>query len=282
MKEIPVRTIREPDFSGSFTITDLGELLIGRDMAEDIHRHNFFFLLVIKSGTGAHQIDFTEYPVSSGSFFFIRPGQTHQLSLDRGTTGYLMAFEPGFYSPGEEQKKQVFRKVSRNNYYNLNAGALGKLVPLMEYNFREYSQKQAGYKEIIKANLEIFFIEAARLVQISDNRLNSLPYAQERLEQLSELLETHICVNKQVADYADMLHITPYQLNSITKSTLGKTCSQLIDEQIILEAKRSLLATTKQINEIAFHLCYEDPSYFIRFFKKHTGFTPETFRKNFK
>lgn len=73
-----------------------------------------------------------------------------------------------------------------------------------------------------------------------------------------------------------------YQLNSIAKSMLGKTCSALINAHMILEAKRNLLATANQINQIASHLGYEDVSYFIRFFKKHTGYSPEQFRQNLK
>jgi AraC family transcriptional regulator, transcriptional activator of pobA len=63
---------------------------------------------------------------------------------------------------------------------------------------------------------------------------------------------------------------------------VGKTVSALINEQIILEAKRYLLATHNQVKDIADHLGYEDVSYFIRFFKRHTGHSPEAFRKNFK
>jgi AraC family transcriptional regulator, transcriptional activator of pobA len=36
------------------------------------------------------------------------------------------------------------------------------------------------------------------------------------------------------------------------------------------------------VKEVADRLGYEDPSYFIRFFKKHTGQSPDSFRKNFK
>jgi len=56
----------------------------------------------------------------------------------------------------------------------------------------------------------------------------------------------------------------------------------VITDHIILEAKRQLLATTSQINQIAGGLGYEDVSYFIRFFKKHTGHSPEAFRQKFK
>jgi len=78
------------------------------------------------------------------------------------------------------------------------------------------------------------------------------------------------------------MNLSPYQLNEITKSSIGKTASELINEHIILEAKRYLLATPNQIKDIADHLGYEDTSYFIRFFKKHTGHSPEAFRHNFK
>jgi AraC-like DNA-binding protein len=78
------------------------------------------------------------------------------------------------------------------------------------------------------------------------------------------------------------MNLSAYQLNEITKSSIGKTASELINEHIILEAKRYLLATAEQVKEIADHLGYEDPSYFIRFFKKQTGFSPDAFRQQFK
>jgi AraC-like DNA-binding protein len=78
-----------------------------------------------------------------------------------------------------------------------------------------------------------------------------------------------------------MLHLSPYQLNAITKSMLGKTCSELIHEYIILGSKRQLLATSNQVSQIAYQLGYEDVSYFTRFFRKHTGLSPEAFRHHF-
>ena len=95
-------------------------------------------------------------------------------------------------------------------------------------------------------------------------------------------METNITNNKQVSQYADMLNISTYQLNAITKTSLNKTPSELINEYIILESKRQLLATSNQVNQIADHLGYDDISYFIRFFKKHTEYSPEAFRNNFK
>ena len=78
------------------------------------------------------------------------------------------------------------------------------------------------------------------------------------------------------------MNLSSYQLNEITKSTIGKTASALLTERIILEAKRYLLATPNQVKDIADMLGYEDVSYFIRFFKKHTGYSPEAFRRHFK
>ena len=112
--------------------------------------------------------------------------------------------------------------------------------------------------------------------------MDNTPYMQERIEELYELIANNISKHKQVAQYAKMLNLSLFQLNAITKASLGKTCSELINEQIILEAKRHLLATSSQVNQIAYHLGYEDASYFIRYFRKYTGYTPEAFRHHFK
>ncbi|WP_276501418.1 AraC family transcriptional regulator [Terrimonas pollutisoli] len=285
MKTIPIRSIKatqkEPVFSGSFSIRDLGDLLGGKDMVQELHRHDFFFLLVLKKGTGSHEIDFTPYKVCDNAVFLMRPGQVHQLTLQAGTTGYLVEFKPDFYSPHDKSSLQLLRRAGNRNFYQPDDDSLRKILAALTSIFREYSGKQESYQQVIKANLDILFIELVRQHHKGPpNNVN--PYTQERLDELLALLETHIADYKQVSQYAARLNLTPYQLNAITKATLGKTCSALIDEHIILEAKRYLLATTNQVNQIADHLGYEDVSYFIRFFKKQTGYSPESFRHNFR
>ena len=63
------------------------------------------------------------------------------------------------------------------------------------------------------------------------------------------------------------------------KRTLGRTASQVVQERVVLEAKRWLSNTETGIAEIAFRLNIEDPAYFTRFFKKQTGLTPGDFRR---
>ena len=286
MKNIPVRHIKaspsEMNFSEGFSIRDVQELLAGKDMVQELHRHDFFYILALKKGAGHHEIDFASYEVCNHSIFFMRPGQVHQHTLKAGSTGYLLAFSPHFYHPHDKASNQPLRKVSATNFYPLDANRFNKLFPLLTYIFQEYTDKEEGYGEVIKSNLGIFFIELVRQNSKVPSSTNAHTYAQERLGEFLELLEKHIASHKQVAQYGEMLNLSPYQLNAITKATLGKTSSELINEHIILESKRYLLATSNQVNQIAYYLGYEDVSYFIRFFKKHTGYSPEAFRQHFR
>lgn len=269
MENIPVRKIKESGFTESFIIRDIEELLAGKDMVQALHRHDFFYILALKKGRGVHEIDFTSYNISDNTVFFLRPGQVHKLLLKAGSKGYLLQFK---YPHNKSSWQQLRRQL-----YQLDK----KLLAILNYIFQEYTDRQTSYQEVIKANLGIFFIELVRQ-HASDQTDNINSYSQQRLADFSSLLETHISTHKQVSQYADMLNLSVYQLNAITKTMLGKPCSALINEYIILESKRQLLATSHQVKTIADHLGYEDVSYFIRFFKKHTGYSPESFRQNFR
>ncbi|GLB53473.1 AraC family transcriptional regulator [Neptunitalea chrysea] len=283
MKKTPLRTIKEPEYSGSFDIRDVQKLLQNSEMVQDLHRHNFFFILVLEVGIGEHSIDFVSYPVGDYSIFCMRPGQVHQLTLKKGSKGYLIRFNTDFYSPKENLGRKMFLKACSHNHCKLSFNSFKRINAIASNIFIEHTDKPENHQKVIEYYLDIFFIEMARQhAYLVANKNNSTNYTQERLHEFMVLLETHILTKKKVTDYAEMLHLTSYQLNTITKNTLGKTCSTIINDQIILEAKRNLLATTNQVNTIAYQLGYEDTSYFIRFFKKHTGYTPETFRQNFK
>lgn len=287
MERIPIRHLtqaeKEPEFSKEFRIRDLADLLAGKDMVQDLHRHDFFFVLALEKAKGRHDIDFIPYKVMNRSVFIVRPGQVHQLTLKAGSAGYLMGFSRGFYQRSDRGTHQVLRKASNTNVCQVNASAFKKLHAVLSNIFQEYRERRDGYQEVIRANLDIFFIEFVRQRETAKSPSGKRAlYEQERLEQFMELLETHIVAHKQVADYAGMMNISAYQLNAITKASLGKTSSAVIDEYIILESKRQLLATSHQVNQIAYVLGYEDPSYFIRFFKRHTGYSPDAFRINFR
>lgn len=285
MERIPIRHFneakKEPDFLGSFSIRDIDSLLAGKDMVQELHRHDFHYILALKSGTGNHVIDFTPYTICDHSIFFMRPGQVHELVLKVGSTGYLMQFRDDFYYPQDKLSNQLLRKAGNVAHYQAYSDGFQKLLTILTNISEEYTEKQVGYQEVIKANMGILFIELIRQSSrvLSDN-VNL--HIQERLEILLAFIEAHVFKNKQVSKYAALMNLSTYQLNTITHKTLGKTTSELICEQIILEAKRFLLATSNQINQIADHLGYDDVSYFIRFFKKHTGHSPESFRQNFK
>lgn len=284
MEKIPIRHItatqKEPDLSESFSIRNLQALLAEGDMVQELHRHDFYYILFLEKGAGSHDIDFTSYTISENSVFFMRPGQVHELELKSESTGYLLQFSPEFYYPLNKVSKQLLRNAGSTNYYKFSDERFKKLLSVLNYIFQEYSDREEKYLDIIKANMGVLFLELIRGKDKDSSDDNF--YMQGQLDKFTELLETHVFENKQVSQYAAMLNLSAYQLNAITKATLGKTCSELINEHIILEAKRCLLATSNQINQIAYRLGYEDVSYFIRFFKQHTGHSPEVFRNNFK
>ncbi|WP_294673513.1 AraC family transcriptional regulator [uncultured Fluviicola sp.] len=283
--EIPIRQISDTKENPTdrFNIRTIESLLNGHPMVHDLHRHTYFFILAVKNGRGEHEIDFINYPVGDYSIFILRPGQVHKLHLDKESDGFLMEFNSEFYSPKDSDSKQRLRRVASKSFCAVTRDRFERLYNTLTTIYMEYANKQMGYADLIKANLEIFFIEYLRQsLSPSQNSTIELSYEQERFEEFQELLELHLTEHKTVIQYAELMGISVYQLNRITKEVMGKTVSDLINDQLILESKRLLLATLNQVKEIAYSLGFEDVSYFIRFFKKHTGSSPEAFRQNFK
>lgn len=287
MKQIPVRQIKtsqdELASHGRFTIRRIEDIMKNAELVHNLHRHDFYFILCLHKGKGIHEIDFKEYKVSNNSIFILRPGQVHQLNLKPGCTGYLAEFDSGFYHPIDKSAAQRLRRSGNKNFCQPDQNRFKKLHDILAIMFEQYRDKEEGYQDATRSALDIFFIEYLRQSPHPNSIAKTAgSYSQERYEEFIELMEKNIATHKQVAQYTALMNLSAYQLNEITKTTVDKTASELINEHIILEAKRHLLATSNQVKDIADRLGYEDVSYFIRFFKKQTGDTPETFRQHFK
>lgn len=279
MQHIPVRAIQTVRESAkaiqSINIRNLSPILETEDLVQELHRHDFYYILLVEQGKGYHEIDFTPYPVNKHALFFMRPGQVHKHCLKQGSKAHIIAFSSLQGPVGQG----LLEQAARNNCYLLAPSTFERVHALVNSMCKESAESNYGYELVIKATMETLLVEIIRQQKTSDQK-QVRSYEQKKIDEFLSLLNQHIRQYKQVTKYTEFLHLSSYQLNAITKSILGKTPSTVINEHIILEAKRYLSATSNQINQIAEHLGYDDASYFIRFFKKHTGFTPESYRQN--
>ena len=101
----------------------------------------------------------------------------------------------------------------------------------------------------------------------------------DKIFEFEQLIEKHFQASKLPSDYAEMMHLSANYLNKLCKEETGQTAGALIRKRIIIEAQRLLHYTNLSINEIADKLGFENPSYFITFFKKETHFPPDQYRR---
>jgi len=78
--------------------------------------------------------------------------------------------------------------------------------------------------------------------------------------------------------FAEKLKVSPNYLGDVIKKFTGESAINHIHYHIIKLAKTQLTKTNLPINEIAENLGFEYSTYFTRFFRKKTGFTPKQFR----
>lgn len=284
MKEIPVRKIKQNSTSNpllsNFNSWKVSDLLAQQELNEPLHRHNFYFLLALENGSGNHEIDFVTHEISDNMVFLVRPGQVHKLHLHQKSTGFLLQFDEELFTKYATDFAIQIQTIFYQNVFSLTKAEYFTFNQNLECMHQEQNMKESNYSNVISAHLDILMMLLNRKLEKKTAQPEN-SFSEQKLIEFKSLLDTHISTVKRVEGYAELLNLTNYQLNSITKKLLDKTPSDMINQQLILEARRQLLATTNQVSQIAFDLGYEDVSYFIRFFKKQTGTTPDAYRKNF-
>ncbi|MEM6700950.1 MAG: helix-turn-helix domain-containing protein, partial [Bacteroidota bacterium] len=101
----------------------------------------------------------------------------------------------------------------------------------------------------------------------------------DTIRAFNVLVDINFRTKRKVKDYAELLHKSPKTLSNLFAIYNQKSPQQVIQERIVLEAKRLLIYTDKQTQEIAYDLGFEDPAYFSRYFKKIAESSPSEFKE---
>lgn len=105
------------------------------------------------------------------------------------------------------------------------------------------------------------------------------PRTKELFNQFMRELERRYRESRDVSYYAELLHISPKYLNMVTQRMTSHTIKTIINQYVVLQIKQSLTTEEKSIKQIAWEYHFSDLSFFCRYFKQHTGMTPQQFRK---
>lgn len=93
------------------------------------------------------------------------------------------------------------------------------------------------------------------------------------------LLNQHYKEQREVAFYANELHLSPKYLSAICKEQSGKSASIWINEAVVEEIRYQLLHSDLSVKEICVMMNFPNISFFGRYVKKHLGHSPQAFRK---
>lgn len=229
-----------------------------------------------------HMIDFNEYQVKEGSVFFMKPGQFHSWKLSEDAEGFVV-FHSGEFFDLEYSRRNLrdfpfYFSALSSPFHQVEASERKAIEELYIQILQEYNNDLPYRKDFLVNYLDLLYLTYSRSYVARAEAKVTISAYQESIGQFLRLLDQHFLEEKRSAFYASKLSITPRHLNRICQEVLRKTTSSVIEDRVILEAKRMLFDRRYSVEQTSETLGFKDVSYFVRYFKSHTGVTPGKFR----
>lgn len=247
---------------------------------------NMFRILWIQEGFAKYQIDFKHFEVDKEIILFLSPGQVFQIEAEKIKSAKVISFQKDFYCIEMHDSEVSCNGLFFFNVYNLPYLTLtpeesSQLALTYDQLKSEIQNPGAVHSDLLKTYLKLFLIQTVRIrKERQQQQFVMIGVDNDFYRKFSQLVESHFREKHAVADYADLLNISPKSLTKKLQKITHLSPSILIQERILLEAKRELIYSNKSIKEIAFDLGFSDPAYFSRFFAKHSQESPLAFREN--
>ena len=242
--------------------------------------YNIFLL----AGSGTVRVDFTEYEYEGKIGLFSTPYQHIQFVDDPLTSVLRLQFHGDFYCI-EYHKKEVacngllFNNIYQQPYIKLSDEEFQEFLYLSNRLAAELNFTDSFSDAVARAYLQLILAVGSR---IKTRTLSSIKNESSRhpIFQFQALLESHFLNERQPSFYANQLSISVNSFSKKCREHFRRSPSEMIVERVIMEAKKMIHLTYKSMKEISAELNFADENYFSRYFKKHTGVSPTTFRES--
>ena len=260
-------------------------------------RHEFYSIAIKADGGGkaitGHHIDFPE----GVTIFFNSPFQILSWDIIPNWTGFYIMISQDFLASSHLFDKLLddypFLKIDESIPFEIDKEDLPEIINIYNRIKIEYLSNNNDKFNFIQVYVLQLLNQVKRLFSINvDINVANKQIRKADLKLLSrfqKLVKTSFYPESELETFANLhspsyyacvLNIHPNHLNAVVKSITGKTALNHIHNHILKLAKAELAQTGTSVKEIAYNLHFDSPNNFSSFFKKNTGLTPLTYRKN--
>jgi len=253
-------------------------LYFGRD------RFDKYFTIAWNPGPAQTvMIDGTEYAFPSQSLLTLLFNQS--FSFERSEDIVAWQFNREFYCIIDHDSEVSCVGFLFGNtdhlFISLDEPAQQKLQLLLDVFIEEFKTSDNIQNEVLLVLLKRFIIYVTNLAKSGYAPVRKMQEEKfHTIRKFNLLVEAYFKSEHSVSFYAQQLCKSPKTLSNLFAAYNHKSPSQVIQERVLIEAKRLLSYTDRPVKQITFELGFEDVSYFSNFFKKHTQSSPLDFRNN--
>lgn len=262
--------------------------MIGEDVFEQLlYPHRFeqgCFIFVVK-GTAKVEINLSDFNVKCNDVITLVPGSIiHLKESSNDLKLKAIAFSSEFIKEIAllQYSTPYVTYISNNPVLNISRETVPLLQKFCTLLFKIHSRigEMKNHSIIIKSMLTslLYGIITAYEIRGGIDSKVVVSRSEEIARELRNLILKHYMDERSVGFYASKLFITPKYLSDVIKHTTGRTVSDLISEVVILDAKTQLKSTANTIQQISDSLNFPNQSFFAKYFKKHVGVSPKSYR----
>lgn len=268
-----------------FEIVDIAKLYKEyKDTLTTTHRTGFYHIIWFQHGNPTHLVDFKPIKIKPNTLLFLNKDTVQRFDNKNKLKGKAILFTDSFFCKSETDNKFLRNSILFNDLFSVSQIQINKHIGLFSGILQQMMNELKNIKDNSQADILQNLLHNFLLHSERERRKQNFTEIKKSADLdyvmlFKDLLESNYKNQKRVNYYAKEIIITERRLNQATTNVLGKSPKEIIDDRIVLEAKRILVHTTEIVKEIAYHLGFEEPTNFIKYFKKHSTFTPTEFRE---
>lgn len=246
---------------------------------------NFGMILICRSGEITIRVNFSEWQLTEGSVITLFPNDVVLVSSRSADfTAESLRYNDELLREASLQLEQTVYSQLKTDRCRTESPIVTNIINGMFQLLRIYFEQPECIclDRLVTLQLKAFFLgfydylyrnPAQKKVE------NGTPRVRELFNRFMQLLEEQYRESRDVSFYASLLNITPKYLNTIAHKITGHTVKTLIDHFVVLQIKLDLQTQQKSVKQLAWDYHFSDLSFFCRYFKLHTGMTPQQFRR---